>query len=91
MITCSICKHWRKIRDEDHKAEEDVTWPGPHGECMLIDEFSTDKKGWIYVSSMPIDNRSPVTMNNVDIEPSLITNPDFGCIHGETEDAPLTK
>ena len=82
MITCSNCKHWRKIRDEDLQAEEDVVWPGPHGECMLIDEFSVDKNAWVYSSLSPLDNRFPV--QNAEIEPSLITKPDFGCVHGET-------
>lgn len=86
MITCSNCKHWRKIRDEALKVEEDIIWPGPHGECMLIDQYSTDKSAWIYVSIIPEDYRNPVTMNNVDMEPSIMTSPDFGCIHGEAKE-----
>ncbi len=85
MVLCKDCKHWRKIRDEDHQAEEGVVWPGPHGECMLIDEFSTDKKAWVYSSLSSLDNRLPV--QNAEVEPSLITKPDFSCLLGETREA----
>lgn len=52
---------------------------------MLIDEFSTDKKAWVYSSLSSLDNRLPV--QNAEVEPSLITKPDFSCLLGETREA----
>lgn len=65
--TCELCRHWRKIRDEDLVSEDGSKqlWPGPHGECALFDEYSTDQLAWL--SSMTGEDLS------------LITKPDFAC------------
>ena len=65
MNTCLTCKHWRKIRDEDA-----FGWPGPHGECLNLDEFSTDKTAWLWFANVEKDNCGDL---------SLVTKPDFGC------------
>lgn len=76
VVSCGECKHWRKIRDESRRIDDEITWPGPHGECNLHDEFSTDKKAWTY--SREADDAA------------LITQPDFGCINGEAANEKLT-
>ena len=76
MITCKTCKHWRKIRDEDFKE-----WPGPHGECNKVNDFEFST-AWVSSAIFPIDPGIPV--QNATTEPSLITQPDFGCILGES-------
>lgn len=44
--TCSTCKHWRKIRDEDYQIGEGEIWVGPHGQCTKIDEYSHQEHFW---------------------------------------------
>ena len=80
MITCGECKYWGHIRDEDYLATpfyvdpheiRDYTWPGPHGECMLIGDISySDQSAWLYAQLYIPDI-------------SLITQPTFGCVLGE--------
>jgi len=76
MIRCGECRHWRKIRDENYQE-----WRGPHGECHLLDEFSTEKSAWLDLWIGPLEPDEPV--KNAAGEASLITMPDFGCVHGE--------
>ena len=61
MNTCQTCRFWRHIRDETFEG-----WPGPHGECQLIDEYSIDQLAWI--------------AGDDDADLSLITKPKFGCV-----------
>lgn len=65
--TCETCQHWRKIRDEDLVLLDDV-WPGPHGECWILDENSTDKLAWL----AGLEGKR-------DEDISLITRPEFSC------------
>lgn len=64
-MNCKTCKHWRHIRDADY-TDYEPHWNGPHGECGVIDDFSTENKAWIH------------GYDRADI--SLITMPDFGCV-----------
>lgn len=83
MINCGECKHWRKIRDEPLRIDDERTMPGPHGECFLLDDYSMDKKAWLYFSLSALDPGKPV--ENAHVEVSMITQPDFGCAHGEVD------
>jgi len=67
---CRFCEHWREIRVEDYYVEElDVMWPGPHGECRKIHEYSQDNNAWTHAS----------TEENCDSDTGLITTFGFGC------------
>ncbi len=67
MEKCETCQFWRKIRDDDLVLEDGEVWVGPHGECHLIDEFSTDKAAWLAANE------------GDDTDMSLITRSNFGC------------
>lgn len=81
LVICGACRHWRKIREQSYRKEDGQEWPGPHGECCLIDEYSTDKKAWTDLALGPLEPTEP--MVNAGGEACLITMPDFGCVHGE--------
>lgn len=71
--TCSTCKHWRHIRDEDLKTKKGV-WPGPHGECGQINEWSLDRGAWLV-------NIDEIHDNDL----SLITKGTFSCSEHESK------
>lgn len=64
-MKCGGCFFWRKIRDEDYEE-----WPGPHGECRLIDESSQDQPAWLGATVPKGEELGDIYM---------ITRPDFGC------------
>ncbi|MDO8610961.1 MAG: hypothetical protein Q7R95_10555 [bacterium] len=64
LITCAQCKYWRKIQDEKF-ITKDGTWPGPHGECNAIIDYT--------------ENPSMAWLCGNDGDLSLITQPDFSC------------
>lgn len=84
MKSCATCSYWRKIRDEDYNAVDSSVknlWPGPHGECRLINEYSTEIGAWlanslIYISDDTAKNDSGW---NVESDVGLITRPTFWC------------
>lgn len=82
MGLCKNCKHWRHIRDENLKE-----WRGPHGECHLIDDISPENSAWFWVNTLErVDGEWRYLDHlNIDAEASLITMPDFGCIHFERQ------
>ena len=77
-MTCSTCKHWRKIRDENYAVKDvadptiiTMVWPGPHGECMLMADCPKPGIAWVYACD---SNNAPPSVL------AFITKPEFGCI-----------
>lgn len=69
MNTCSNCKFWRHIRDENWVNEDGEVFPGPHGECNRFMDFAPkdNESGWIWVS--------PYLQQDI----AFITKSDFYC------------
>jgi len=75
MVKCSECKFWRFIRSDDFIVDDETTWKGPHGECNKITDTSYDEvEAWVAPQ-----------LACEDVDTSLITKPDFGCILGENK------
>ncbi len=73
---CSNCKFWRKIRNEDYIGK-DFMWPGPHGECLRIDENS-------YEASKAVNNNGKILWDDparpawIDIGNIIVSDKDIG-------------
>ncbi len=94
-MNCKDCVYWRHIRDEDYPTQDEV-WPGPHGECKVIDNYSWDKDrheaeqelahidvvAVYYVNGVTpfVDDGIQLDKENHSIEGNLITSPNFGCV-----------
>lgn len=77
MTTCKTCKNWRYIRDESVTVG-DSEWPGPHGECRIIDEDSQKAGAWV-VSDIYEPANWVNTGPELSTDGALVTSPDFGC------------
>jgi len=64
---CKLCRHWRKIRDDDYVDDDGTVWPGPHGECNAVNDYSINKNSIAWISGDGEDM-------------SLITREVFSCI-----------
>lgn len=75
---CLFCEHWRFIRNNDYivaEKDENIIWPGPHGECKIIDDISQNQCAWVSSTC----EKMRYEKDNSDCEGSLITMPNFGC------------
>lgn len=93
---CLNCKFWRFIRTEDYEDRK-----GPHGECRKINYFSTDEVAWVDQTVTYADFDGKLQEQNIEystrmkkdlagnelfLESSLITKPNFGCNLFEDKD-----